>query len=172
MCSSDLMFGHEADTEIVRDHQHEDIVHVKGLFQIGGMTGEIEVGGLCILFMKGRRHQALDLLVPKGLYGHCQGFYGIDAADIRQLTRHDGDLFFPAVVEVDLFMGDAGEVLCGLVVESQLRGGFPVEIDELVGSKDQRGTHFQQAMIREGLDDQLCPYPIYVSHGNAYYWFL
>jgi hypothetical protein len=54
-----------------------------------------------------------------------------------------------------------------LVAEVDFREGLAVEIDQLVRTKYDRGTQFQQAVVGKGLDDQLGSDPVHVSHRYA-----
>jgi hypothetical protein len=65
-------------------------------------------------------------------------------------------------------MGDAGKILCALIVEIDLGDGLPVKIDQFVRGKYNGRAQLQEAMVGESFDDQLCPNAIQVSGGDTY----
>ncbi len=118
--------------------------------------------------MDGGRDQSLDLFVFQGLRRRQEGFNGILAPDLRQLTGQDGRLVFPDIVDIDLFGRDAGKILAVLVVEITVGYGLAVKIDQFVGAENQRCTQFQKTMICKGLDHQFRSDAIQITGRNSY----
>jgi hypothetical protein len=87
------------------------------------------------------------------------------------LAGVDSRFLFPAVKKIYLPVVNTVEFFNTLVIEIDFRNGFAVKVDNLIGSKDDRGALLKNTVIRKSFYDKLDADAIKVAATDTDYWF-